>query len=95
MGCVASKPDINDHHHNIFQVVNVDDLGHRFTAAKLEVTEAELILHQRGKTPTRWPLRCLRRFTAAKLEVTEAELILHQRGKTPTRWPLRCLRRSV
>lgn len=62
MGCVASKPDINDHHHNIFQVVNVDDLGHRFTAAKLEVTDGELILHQRGKTATRWPLRCLRRY---------------------------------
>ncbi|XP_045584645.1 fibroblast growth factor receptor substrate 2 [Procambarus clarkii] len=62
MGCVASKPDINDLHANIFQVVNVDDLGHRFSPAKLEVTETDLVLHQRGKSAIRWPLRCLRRY---------------------------------
>lgn len=59
---MASKPDINDLHANIFQVVNVDDLGHRFSAAKLEVTDTDLVLHQRGKSATRWPLRCLRRY---------------------------------
>lgn len=62
MGCVASKPDINDLHANIFQVINVDDLGHRFSAAKLEVTDTDLVLHQRGKSAIRWPLRCLRRY---------------------------------
>ncbi|XP_042868260.1 fibroblast growth factor receptor substrate 3-like [Penaeus japonicus] len=62
MGCVAGKPDINDLHANIFQVVNVDDLGHRFSAAKLEVTETHLVLHQRARAPVRWPLRCLRRY---------------------------------
>ncbi|XP_042216011.1 fibroblast growth factor receptor substrate 2-like isoform X2 [Homarus americanus] len=62
MGCVASKPDINDLHANIFQVVNVDDLGHRFSAAKLEVTDTDLVLHQRGKSAIHWPLRCLRRY---------------------------------
>ncbi|XP_050736049.1 atrophin-1-like [Eriocheir sinensis] len=62
MGCVASKPDINDRHANIFQVVNVDEVGHRFSPAKLEVTEADLVLHQRGKAAIRWPLRCLRRY---------------------------------
>ncbi|KAG0717809.1 Fibroblast growth factor receptor substrate 2 [Chionoecetes opilio] len=62
MGCVASKPDINDRHANIFQVVNVDEVGHRFSPAKLEVTESDLVLHQRGKAAIRWPLRCLRRY---------------------------------
>lgn len=62
MGCVDSKPDINDRHANIFQVVNVDEVGHRFSPAKLEVTESDLVLHQRGKAAIRWPLRCLRRY---------------------------------
>ena len=62
MGCVASKPDINDRHANIFQVVTVDEVGHRLSPAKLEVTESDLVLHQRGKVPICWPLRCLRRY---------------------------------
>lgn len=59
---MASKPDINDRHANIFQVVNVDEVGHRYNPAKLEVTESDLVLHQRGKAAIRWPLRCLRRY---------------------------------
>uniref|UniRef100_A0A0N7ZD73 IRS-type PTB domain-containing protein n=1 Tax=Scylla olivacea TaxID=85551 RepID=A0A0N7ZD73_SCYOL len=62
MGCVDSKPDINDRHANIFQVVTVDEVGHRLSPAKLEVTESDLVLYQRGKAATHWPLRGLRRY---------------------------------
>lgn len=62
MGCVSSRRDINDIHPNIFQVMNVDELGQSVSPGRLELTEAELVLHQKGKTPTRWPLRCLRRY---------------------------------
>lgn len=62
MGCVSSKEDINDLHPNIFQVLNVDEMGHIISPGQLEVTETELVLYQRGKTPTRWPLRCLRKY---------------------------------
>lgn len=62
MGCISSKLDINDQHPNIFQVANVDEMGHFVSPGQLEVTETELILHQRGKPPTRWPVRCLRKY---------------------------------
>lgn len=62
MGCINSRADINDLHPNIFQVVNVDDLGNSITPGRLEVTEVELILYQRGKQPIKWSLRCLRRY---------------------------------
>jgi fibroblast growth factor receptor substrate 2 len=62
MGCVSSKPDINDQHPNIFQVSNVNDQGDLVSPGQLEVTETELVLHQRGKNPTIWPLRSLRKY---------------------------------
>ncbi|XP_044272192.1 fibroblast growth factor receptor substrate 3 isoform X2 [Tribolium madens] len=62
MGCVSSKPDINDQHPNIFQVSNVNDQGDLVSPGKLEVRETELVLHQRGKNPTVWPLRALRKY---------------------------------
>lgn len=62
MGCISSKLDINEQHPNIFQVTNVDEMGHFVSPGQLEVTETELILHQRGKPPTRWPVRCLRKY---------------------------------
>lgn len=62
MGCISSKTDINDLHPNLFNVMNVDDAGQVLSQGQLEVTEADLILHQRGKSPVRWPLRCLRRY---------------------------------
>ncbi|XP_017769268.1 PREDICTED: fibroblast growth factor receptor substrate 2-like [Nicrophorus vespilloides] len=61
MGCVNSK-DINDAHPNMFQVVNLDATYHAMSAGRLELTDTELILHQRGKAPTKWPLRCLRKY---------------------------------
>lgn len=37
-------------------------MGHFVSPGQLEVTETELILYQRGKPPTRWPVRCLRKY---------------------------------
>lgn len=62
MGCVNSRQDINDVHPNIFNVMNVNETGQSISSGQLELTESELILYQRGKTATRWPLRCLRRY---------------------------------
>ncbi|KAH1017697.1 uncharacterized protein LOC125504599 [Dendroctonus ponderosae] len=62
MGCVNSKADINDTHPNIFHVINVDDRDRPVNRGKLEVTDVELIWHQKGSNPTRWPLRSLRRY---------------------------------
>lgn len=65
MGCVNSRhqqQDMQDVHPNIFQVLNVDEHGQSVSAGQLELTDAELVLYQRGKAATRWPLRCLRRY---------------------------------
>uniref|UniRef100_A0A0A9X3I4 Fibroblast growth factor receptor substrate 2 n=1 Tax=Lygus hesperus TaxID=30085 RepID=A0A0A9X3I4_LYGHE len=62
MGCVTSKRDINDLHPNIFQVSNVDDIGNRHSTGQLEVNDTELVLHQKGVPPIKWPLRSLRRY---------------------------------
>ncbi|XP_018322022.1 uncharacterized protein LOC108734826 [Agrilus planipennis] len=62
MGCVHSKRDINDIHSNRFEVTNVDEMGHLVSPGQLELTETELILYQRGKSATHWPLRSLRKY---------------------------------
>lgn len=62
MGCVSGKPDINDIHPNIYEVMNVNEMGQVISPGELEIAETELVLYQRGKTPTRWPLRCLRKY---------------------------------
>ncbi|XP_022899805.1 fibroblast growth factor receptor substrate 2 [Onthophagus taurus] len=62
MGCVSSRTDINDLHPNVFQVINVDEHGHVISPGRLEITETELVLHQKKKQPTRWPLKCLRKY---------------------------------
>ncbi|XP_059470513.1 fibroblast growth factor receptor substrate 2 [Neocloeon triangulifer] len=62
MGCISSKPDINDVHAHIFRVMNLDDAGQVLCSGQLEVSDHELILYQHGKNPVKWPLRCLRRY---------------------------------
>lgn len=64
MGCATSKQDINDINPHMFHVFNVDDQGNSVNAGKLEIEFAnmDLILHQKGKEPIRWPVRCLRRY---------------------------------
>ncbi|XP_033225179.1 fibroblast growth factor receptor substrate 3 [Belonocnema kinseyi] len=62
MGCINSRADINELRPNIFQVMNVDDLGNLITPGRLEVTDLDIVLHQRGRQLVKWPLRCLRRY---------------------------------
>lgn len=62
MGCVSAKHDINDIHPNIFQVHNVNEQGELVSPGRLEINESELILHQKEKPPTIWPLRSLRKY---------------------------------
>lgn len=62
MGCVASKADLTDLQRHVFRVWNVDDSGRPLNAGQLEVTGSELVWHQRGREPIRWPMRCLRRY---------------------------------
>lgn len=62
MGCLASKRDINDIHSNVFSVLSVDEQGHRRVEGHIEVTDTCLVLFQKGRSPIRWPLKCLRRY---------------------------------
>ncbi|XP_038048848.1 fibroblast growth factor receptor substrate 2-like [Patiria miniata] len=47
---------------NMFKVRNVDDKGSEIQRAVIEVSKTDIILHQRGKDPIKWPLRSLRRY---------------------------------
>lgn len=62
MGCKGSKRDINDKYPNIFEVTNVDETYHCICPGQLEVTETELVLHQKGKVAMRWPVYGLRKY---------------------------------
>ncbi|XP_076350995.1 uncharacterized protein LOC143247204 [Tachypleus tridentatus] len=61
MGCVSSRPVVVEGR-NLFHVWSVDDRGNHLTSGKIELTHSELILHQKGKLPIRWPLRSLRKY---------------------------------
>ncbi|XP_013789743.1 uncharacterized protein LOC106473607 [Limulus polyphemus] len=61
MGCVSSRPVVVEGR-NLFHVWNVDDRGNHLASGKIELTQSELILHQKGKLPIRWPLRSLRKY---------------------------------
>nr|CAD7429887.1 unnamed protein product [Timema monikensis] len=90
MGCISSKTDVNDLHPNIFQVMNVDDLGNRLNPGQLEITETDLVLYQRKKAPVKWPLRSLRRYGF------DAELFSFESGRRcptgPGIYAFRCQR---
>lgn len=62
MGCGPSVKSPSQSSQNIFKVFNVDDSGQDRNPGKLEVTEQDLKLHQKGKEPIGWPLRGLRRY---------------------------------
>ena len=64
MGCSFSRQSRRDADSNprVFKVFNVDDQGQELSAGKIEITDADLILHQKSKEPIRWPLRSLRRY---------------------------------
>lgn len=42
--------------------MNVDEMCNPLHPGQLEVNEADLVLHQRGKIPVRWPIKSLRRY---------------------------------
>ena len=62
MGCTFAHPRNGDVNPRIFKVLNVDSEGQERNPGKIEITESELILHQKGKNPILWPLRSLRRY---------------------------------
>ncbi|KAK3598831.1 hypothetical protein CHS0354_007438 [Potamilus streckersoni] len=62
MGCYMSRKHLGEANRQIFKVYNVNDLGAILNPGKIEVSETDLILHQKGKEPIHWPLRCLRRY---------------------------------
>lgn len=79
MGCVSSKRNIIGLHPNTYEVENVDEDGNKICDGHLEVTDTELILHQKHKPDTVWPLKSLRRYGA------DAELFSFESGrKAPT-----------
>lgn len=42
--------------------MNVDEHGNHVNPGQLEITDLDLVLYQRGKSPIKWPLRTLRRY---------------------------------
>ena len=60
MGCsLGHRLDSNP---RMFRVYNVDKNGEARTMGRIEITEEDLILHQKGKEAVCWPLRSLRRY---------------------------------
>lgn len=62
MGCINGKLVINDQESHIFKVININQMGGFVNQGVLEVTETELVFHQRFKPPIVWPVRCLRKY---------------------------------
>ena len=60
MGC--SLGHRLNHNPRMFRVYNVDKSGVARTMGKIEITEEDLILYQKGKEAVCWPLRSLRRY---------------------------------
>ena len=48
--------------HRVFRVANVDDRGTEINYGDIEVTNTDIMLHQRDRNPICWPLRSLRRY---------------------------------
>lgn len=62
MGCTFAKRDRGDNNPRIFRVFNVDDQGQVLRGGNIEITDNDLILHQKSKDYVTWPLRSLRRY---------------------------------
>ncbi|KAH9508661.1 hypothetical protein Btru_049556 [Bulinus truncatus] len=62
MGCTYSAHNRNHGGVRSFRVFNVDDQGIELNRGTIEISDTDLILHQKGKEAIRWPLRGLRRY---------------------------------
>lgn len=62
MGCHLSRKNDTDTNPRVFKVFNVDDQWTELSAGKIEITDTNLILYQKGKEAIHWPLRSLRRY---------------------------------
>lgn len=62
MGCISSRPFIEDTSRPSFHVWNIDDQGKYIKSCHIQVTDTELVLLQRSEPPIVWPLKSLRRY---------------------------------
>ncbi|XP_054724242.1 uncharacterized protein LOC129234272 [Uloborus diversus] len=62
MGCLSSRITVEDNSRPVFHVWNIDEDGHYIKSCHIQVTDTELVLHQRGERPIIWPLQSLRRY---------------------------------
>ncbi|PRD35193.1 UNVERIFIED_CONTAM: Fibroblast growth factor receptor substrate 2 [Trichonephila clavipes] len=62
MGCISSRILVEDTTRPVFHVWNIDEDGHYIKSCHIQVTETDLVLHQRGEPPIIWPLQSLRRY---------------------------------
>jgi len=68
MGCAYSNPQIfrkskitcsqiESNQNRVFDVINVDDRGNEIHHGQIEITDNDLMLHQKSKNSIVWPLR--------------------------------------
>ncbi|CAL1288439.1 unnamed protein product [Larinioides sclopetarius] len=62
MGCISSRILVEDTSRPVFHVWNIDEDGHYIKSCHIQVTDTDLVLHQRGEPPIIWPLQSLRRY---------------------------------
>ncbi|KAG8191233.1 hypothetical protein JTE90_021967 [Oedothorax gibbosus] len=62
MGCISSRILVDDTTRPVFHVWNIDEDGHYIKSCQIQVTDTDLVLHQRGEPPIVWPLQSLRRY---------------------------------
>ncbi|KAG8192824.1 hypothetical protein JTE90_014604 [Oedothorax gibbosus] len=67
-GTTLRLPDVSLHCFGLEWILqylgvwNIDEDGHYVKSCQIQVTDTDLVLHQRGKPPIVWPLQSLRRY---------------------------------
>lgn len=64
MGCVSSRPDINDTHRDVFTVKSLDEQGNELHEGQIKITDTTVTFYVKGHQPMEWPLRSIRRYGA-------------------------------
>ncbi|TRY73922.1 hypothetical protein TCAL_14629 [Tigriopus californicus] len=64
MGCVSSRPDINDTHRDVFTVKSLDEHGNELHEGQIKITDTTVTFYVKGHEPMEWPLRSIRRYGA-------------------------------